>query len=193
MNIIKIIIIVFLFYSNIVVLNKLYRTQQEKDILYNELENSYINNDEALSVLNKQVKTLNNYCSFKPYLVDDSVLFENFLFIYRYTSSVCESCVNRDFDVLKSFADKFGKEHVLVVSSIINNRENRIKLDVELKGIRYMIVPDSIWEIPIDKNTGVPLPFFAVVNELRNIEFVIFSDMHTLVKYFIDDFESPNK
>lgn len=79
------------------------------------------------------------------------------------------------------------------MSSIINNRENRIKLDVELKGIRYMIVPDSIWEIPIDKNTGVPLPFFAVVNELRNIESVIFPDMHTLVKYFIDDFESPNK
>lgn len=192
MNISKVVVIViilFLFYSNVSVLNTLYSVRQEKEILYNELENNYIHSSDVLNMSSRQINVVNKYGSFKSYLMSDSALFKDFLFVYRYTNSICESCKNRDFDVLKSFADKFGKDNVLVISSENDDRENRIKLSVNLKGIKYMMVPDSVWAMPINERTNTALPFFAMINKSLNVEVVIFSDMTTLVKSFIDNLE----
>lgn len=187
-----IVIIIFLFYSNVFVLNTLYSVRQEKDILYNELENNYINSFDVLNMSSRQMDVVNKYDSFKSYLLSDSVLFEDFLFVYRYTNSICESCKKRDFDILKLFANKFGEDNILVVSSESDNRENRIRLSVDLKGIRYVMLPDSVWAMPISKKTNTVLPFFALINRSLDIEVVIFSDMTTLVKSFIDNFESKD-
>lgn len=184
------IVFIVLFYNNVCVMNNMHKIVQEKNVLYNELENNYINNYDALYVLKKQASVINNYFysgfSLEKYAVD----FKDYILVYRYTNSVCGSCLSRDFDVLKLLADKFGKDHLLVVSSATDNRENRIKLNVDLDGIKYLILPDSAWEIPVDKITGTALPFFAMINKNHTIETVVFSDMTNLLNSLIEKLES---
>ena len=57
--------------------------------------------------------------------------------VYRYSDAICEKCVSEDLELLDSFQNVIGRNHVFIYTSFPENRNNKLRLRNELFGFTY--------------------------------------------------------
>ena len=57
--------------------------------------------------------------------------------VYRYSDAICEKCVSEDLELLDSFQNVIGRNHVFIYTSFPENRNNKLRLRSELFGFTY--------------------------------------------------------
>lgn len=132
---------------------------------------------EVLSLLKEQntwVKyALTNHIKYSPQTEIAANFFRPNTLVYRYCDDTCEKCVAEDLQALYRLQNKIGKEHVLIVPSFLNNRNNKIRLNQELAEFNYSNI-ESKQDMPINEETGLHIRYFIYWGNNKNDYYVFF-------------------
>lgn len=113
------------------------------------------------------------------------------ILIYRYSNMMCWSCITEDLDVLLSFQEKIGREHVLILPAYPDDRDNRIRLANELSKFNYRNVPVDSLIIPDDEIAGARR-YLALINADDEMDMLFFprKDHPELTQRYLSEIES---
>ena len=95
------------------------------------------------------------------------------ILIYRYSKSMCRSCIHEDLHEIEILQEEIGKDKILLLPFYPDNREGKIELTNELVKFNYINIPHDSFIIP-SQNGNYMQRYFALIDSDRNLTMVFF-------------------
>lgn len=134
---------------------------QEDDLLEDycmKIENAFI----------RQIELSINNSGIKQFYIPNTL-------IYRYSSESCSSCILNDLSHLRRIKDSIAKVKIKVLPSFLENRNNLIRLNMELKGFDFQNISDD-HDLPKDSLTGMRTRYFVYFGNSKDECYVYFPE-----------------
>ena len=149
------------------------------DLLRNEIESSMLTKGELVDYAMDISEVIKEYQLNKASILDSLSGFKLPILIYGYPEKECGMCVNKDLKQLYDFQNLIGKEHVCVLSSFSENRNNHTRLKNELTSFDYK---------NISKMSEIKHRYYALINAGGCIEMIFIPqlDMPDLSAAYFD-------
>lgn len=125
--------------------------------------------------------------------INDSIRVKNRpILVYRYSSTMCEACVNKDLNILLEYLPKIGKENILILPAFKSDRDSRIKMQSSLCRFNYHNIEEKKVSIPVDVEQ-ISHRFLAVLNSCNQIDYIYYpnknfnSMTYTYLEYLLNE------
>ena len=107
------------------------------------------------------------------YINDSIVITKKRRLIYRYSTNMCETCIEKDLNILRTYQDKIDFNNIILLVSFPKNRDNFIKVNSLSRDFTYLPVKEE--EFPIPQGTdSIPQRFFAILSEKGTLEYIYY-------------------